>query len=163
MQLGRIPFHDEQRLPPDQRSKPITPTSTGPPKPDLPSLVDSTAFFLERDKVFNSTMDQETILHFLKKYKISHPNPQKSPIMFWTMVYAGVLCGRIGSSGSRERATIWLHVHKHQNLISWSTKTGIYRFNGNKYRLNHQLMLRKPQFNDHTSRPDQSDTPRECA
>ena len=143
---GRIPFHDEQRLPPDQRTKPDTPPSKGPPKPSLPATVDSKAFFLERDKAFNPTMNEEAIVKFLQKYKIVYPKPHISPIQFWTMVYTAVLCGRIGGSGSRERAVIWLNVHKSSKLISWSTKTGVYSFNDRKYRLNYQLMLRKPKF-----------------
>lgn len=142
MNQGRIPYTDEQRLPPDQRVKGVG--TTGPPKPDTPSEVGSTAFFMERDRAFNVIMDEETIVKFLKKYSIVYP--KKSPIMFWTMVYVGVLAGRIGGSGSRERALIWLHNHKHMKLISWSTTTGIYSFNGQRYRLNYQLMLRKPTF-----------------
>lgn len=146
MNHGRIPFTDEQRLPPDQRSKGTG--ITGPPGPDKPAEVGSKAFFMERDRVFNSTMNEEAIVSFLKKYKISYP--KQSPIMFWTMVYVAVLTGRIGGSGSRERALIWLHNYKYQGLISWSTKTGIYTFikNNQRYRLNHQLMLRKPRFGD---------------
>lgn len=142
MNQGRIPYTDEQRLPPDQREKGTG--TTGPPKPEMPAEVGSKAFFIERDRVFNATMDEEAILAFLNKYEINYP--KKSPIMFWTMVYVGVLSGRIGGSGSRERALIWLHQHKHMKLISWSTSTGIYSFNGQRYRLNHKLMLRKPQF-----------------
>ena len=139
MNFGRMPFHDEQRLPPDKRSP-------SPPPPDqAPSPV---AFFLERDKAFGPTMDRTAIVAFLRKYEIPFPSPTKSPIPFWTMVYTAVLSGRIGGDGSRERAIIWLNIHRHQGLISWQTSTGIYRFNGKSYRLNHKLMLRKAKFHD---------------
>jgi hypothetical protein len=140
MNYGRIPFHDEQRLPPEQRSK-------GPPsKPTTPPETGTAAFFLERDRAFNATMNEDAIVAFLVKHQI--PYPKTSPIQFWTMVYTGVLVGHIGGSGSRERATIWLHVHKWQGLIDWSVKTGTYSFNNKRYRLNHKLMLRRPNFND---------------
>lgn len=144
MNHGRMPFHDEQRLPPDQREKGTG--TTGPPKPDKPAEIGSVAFFIERDRAFNATMNEEAIINFLNKYGINYP--KKSPIMFWTMVYVGVLAGRIGGDGSRIRALIWLHQHKHMKLISWSVSAGIYSFNNQRYRLNHKLMLRKPRFGD---------------
>lgn len=147
MNFGRIPWnHDEQAQPPDLRPKPDPPMAKASPKPDPVPSVDSPAFFIERDKAFGPTMDYTVLTNFLKKYKICYPT--KSPAIFWTMIYTAVLCGRIGGSGSKERALIWLWHHKHLKLISWSVKTGVYRVLDKSYRLNHKLMIRKPSFHD---------------